>query len=237
MVCRHLNGALYQMGLPCGAGLRNPRVKDSSEPRITDDRPVLYHRAPRGALILLRTLALAAALALMGCDAVVPLARQVSVLDGQIHVRAPQFYCVDTQSARGGHDMAVVLIGRCTGGGHVAAALVTVTIGRSASAGVMAAGVEALRAFMSSPAGRRALARSGKAEDIEVLESGVVKGRLLLHLNDREAGEYWRAVLGIQGRLVTISASGAEGAPLSPEAGRKLVDQTIDALIKANPAE
>jgi hypothetical protein len=69
-----------------------------------------------------------------------------------------------------------------------------------------------------------------------VLESGVVDGRLLLHLMDRDAGEYWRAVVGVRGRLVTISALGAEGAPLSPEAGRKLVDQTIDALIRANPS-
>ena len=94
-----------------------------------------------------------------GCDAVAPTTRQVAVLDGAIHVRAPQFYCVDTQSARGGGDTAVVLIGRCTEGGQVAAALVTVTVGRAASAGVMLAGAEALRGFMASPAGRRVLAR------------------------------------------------------------------------------
>lgn len=177
-------------------------------------------------------------LALAGCDLVstTPAARQVSVLDGKIHVRAPQFYCVDTQTARSSADTAVVLIGPCTQGGHVAAALVTVTIGRLASAGVMLAEAETLRAFMSSDAGRRALSRSGRARDVEVLESGVVKGRLLLHLNDRLAGEYWRAVIGINGRLVTISASGAEGAPLTSQAGRKLVDETVDALIAANPS-
>ena len=172
-----------------------------------------------------------------GCVAVAPTTRQVSVLDGDIHVRAPQFYCVDTQSARGGDDTAVVLIGRCTEGGQVAAALVTVTVGRAASAGVMLAGAEALRGFMASPAGRRVLARSGRAEDVQVLESGVIDGRLLMHLNDREAGEYWRAVVGIGGRLVTISALGAEGAPLSPAAGRRLVDQTVAALLAANRAQ
>ena len=175
------------------------------------------------------------ALLLAACDVGAPAARQVAVLGGEIHVRAPQFYCVDTQTARSAADTAVVLIGRCTNGGHVAAALVTVTIGRFASGGVMLAGTEALRGFMSSPAGRRALSRSGRAQDVQVLESGVVKDRLLLHLNDREAGEYWRAVIGIKGRLVTISASGAEGAPLTSEAGRALVDATVDALIAANP--
>ena len=181
-------------------------------------------------------LAVLAALALAGCDISAPAARQVAVLDGEIHVRAPQFYCVDTQTARSAADTAVVLIGRCTDGGQVAAALVTVTVGRFASAGVMLAGAEALRGFMSSPAGRRALSRSGRAEDVQVLESGVVGNRLLLHLNDRMAGDYWRAVIDIKGRLVTISASGSEGTPLTPEAGRRLVDQTVEALIAANPA-
>ncbi len=162
--------------------------------------------------------------------------REVAVLGDALIVRAPQGYCVDKNSARGGGDTAALLIGRCAPGGHVTAALLTVSVGRAGSAGVMTAGVEALRGFMSSADGRRMLARSGRPQDVEVLESGVVDGRLLLHLMDRDAGEYWRAVVGVRGRLVTISALGAEGAPLSPEAGRKLVDQTIDALIRANPS-
>ena len=141
------------------------------------------------------------------------------------------------KSARASEDTAVVLIGRCNAAGQVAAALVTVTVGRTASAGVMLAEPEALRAFMSSPAGRRALSRSGQAADVAVLESGVLGGdRLMLHLNDREEGEYWRAILGIKGRLVTISASGAEGVPLTPAQARRLVDQTVAAMRAANPA-
>ena len=190
--------------------------------------PRVFRHLPR--------ITLMAALALAGCDIGAPEARQVAVLDGEFQVRAPQFYCVDPRTARTTADTAVVLIGRCSDGGLVAAALVTVTVGRLASAGVLLAGVEALRGFMSSPAGRSALSRSGRPEDVEVLESGVVGERLLLHLNDRLAGDYWRAVIGIKGRLVTLSASGADGAPLTPQVGRSLVDQTVEALIAANPA-
>ena len=177
---------------------------------------------------------LALALGLAACDA--GGVQQVAVLDGEIRVRAPAFYCVDTQSARAGGDTASVLIGRCTASGEVAAALVSVTVGRFASGGVMLAETETLRAFMSSQAGRRALSRSGRAQDVVVLESGVVGGKLLLHLKDRVAGDYWRAVIGIKGRLVTVSASGTGGTPLRPQDGRRLVDQTVDALIAANPA-
>ena len=160
--------------------------------------------------------------------------QQVAVLNGAVKVRAPAHYCVDIPSARSAADTASVLIGRCTSGGEVAAALVTVTVGRAASGGVMLAETATLRAFMASQAGRRALARSGRAEDVVVLESGVVEGRLLLHLKDRLAGDYWRAVVAIKGRLVTVSALGAEGAPLRPGDGRRLVDRTVDALVAAN---
>lgn len=162
--------------------------------------------------------------------------REVAVLGDALIVRAPQGYCVDKSSARGGEDTAAMLIGRCAPGGHVKAALVTVGVGRAGSAGVMSAGVEALRDFMSSQEGRAMLSRSGKAEDLAVLESGVIEGRLLLHLLDRDVGEYWRVVIGLNGRLVTVSALGAADAPLPPDEGRKLVDKTLDALLRANPA-
>ncbi|MGL6211529.1 MAG: cation transport ATPase, partial [Paracoccaceae bacterium] len=63
-----------------------------------------------------------------------------------------------------------------------------------------------------------------------------VGNSLLLHVSDRAVGEYWRALVGVRGRLVTVSASGAEGAPLDPAAGRKLLDATLIALEGANPA-
>ncbi len=177
----------------------------------------------------------AMALALAGCDIGSPGAHEVAVLQGEFNVRAPMFYCVGLESARSTKDTAVVLIGRCNAMGGVAAALVTVTVGRFASAGVMLAGGEALGRFMVSPAGRRALSRDGRANDVVVLQSGVVEGRLLLHLKDRVAGDYWRAIVGVKGRLVTVSASGTAGAPLTSDEGRQLVDATLDALLAANP--
>lgn len=175
-------------------------------------------------------------LALAGCDLPVDSVHQVTVLGGEITVKAPQFYCVSEQSSRSSADTAVVLIGRCAENGSVAAAVLTVTIGRFASGGVMLAGAEKLREFLRSPAGRKALARTGRAGDVAVLQSGVVDGTLMLHLNDRVAGEYWRAIIGIKGRLVTISASGAGGSPLVPQDGQRLVEETVAALIRANPA-
>lgn len=187
-------------------------------------------------MIRLMPFLLAACVALVGCGLPQDATTQVAVLGGEVRVKAPKSYCVDTKSAKSVDDTAVVLIGRCNAAGQVAAALVTVTVGRFASAGVMLASTDALRDFMSSPAGRRALSRSGRAEDVEVLESGVLDGQLMLHLKDRIAGDYWRAIIGINGRLVSISASGAEGILLTPNQGRKLVEQTVATVRDANSA-
>ena len=193
----------------------------------------MFRFAVTACLWAMRVLAI---LVLASCEVPVGMTPHVTVLNGEITVRAPQFYCVSEAAMRSGDDTAVVLIGRCTEAGRVAAALVTVTIGRSASGGVMLAGAEPLRAFLGSPAGRRALSRTGRAGDVAILQSGVVDGTLLLHLNDRVVGEYWRAVTAVRGRLVTISATGAEGAPLTPEVGQRLVRLTVAALNSANPA-
>ena len=57
---------------------------------------------------------------------------------------------------------------------------------------------------------------------------------LLLRLKDRQVGEYWRAVVGIKGRLVTISATGTDQVPLAPQDGRDVVDSVLNALRSSN---
>ncbi|MEO6301498.1 MAG: cation transport ATPase, partial [Paracoccaceae bacterium] len=159
------------------------------------------------------------------------------VLNGTFHVAAPSGYCVDTKASQGRADTAVVLIGRCTAGGQVAAALVSVTIGKSASGGAILAGPAVLAQFFASPDGRRALARDGKADHVQVVATAAAaaEGTLYLHLNDLIAGEYWRAITTVSGRLVTVSASGAQGAPLTPDQGRSLVTATVRAVQASNP--
>ena len=128
-----------------------------------------------------------------------------------------------------------MLIGRCTAKGGVAAALVSVTVGGPASAGVLLAGPDALAKFLTSTAGRRMLSRDGLAGHVVVMQALAAEKSLLLHLKDQTAGEYWRAITAINGRLVTISASGAEGAPLTPDQGLKLVRGMVELLAKRNP--
>jgi hypothetical protein len=184
----------------------------------------------------LRGISLVAVLGLSACQlTAVTLSRQpASLLGGAIAITGPRGYCVDPAATREQGDTAVVLMGRCKFALAVEPALLTVSIGPVASAGAMAAGGEALTAYFTSTDGRAALSRIGRAGDVTVLEALMADDAYLLHLKDRVVGDYWRAVVGLNGRLVTISANGAQDAPLAPASGRALLDATLAALRRAN---
>jgi hypothetical protein len=181
-------------------------------------------------------LSLCCALVLPSCtlDAGFGSARSAPVLNGAIQVGIPPGYCIDSKTSRAGKDSAVILMGRCSDAVLAKPALITVSIGKSGSAGVMTAEGAALAAFFTSTQGRAALSRRGRAADVTVMSALSSGDAFLLHINDRALGEYWRAVVGINGRLVTLSATGTETVPLSPADGRTLIDATLKALRAAN---
>jgi hypothetical protein len=192
------------------------------------------------AAMLRRSLPLAFVV-LTACDGSVPGAggtqglHEITVLHGAVKVAAPKGYCIDTRASVSHGDAITVLMGRCTAKGGVAAAVVLITVGQPASAGVLLAGPDALAEFFTSMPGRKVLARDGVAQHVVVLQARVDGGSLLLQVKDQTAGEYWRAITAIKGRLVTISASGAEGAPLTPDQGLNLVRDELVLLDKRNP--
>ena len=192
--------------------------------------------APRRNRPVLFGAGLAALIGLSACQMTAAPAMRpaVALLDGAITVAAPRGYCVDPAATREQGDTAVVLMGRCKFAPAVAPALLTMSIGPAASSGAMAAGGAALTEYFTSPAGRAALSRSGRAQDVTVIEARMADGAYLLRLGDRAVGDYWRAVVGLNGRLVTLSVNGAQGAPLNPEAGRALLDAALAALRRAN---
>lgn len=176
--------------------------------------------------------------ALAGCNGLaLPGAglRETKVLGGTMTIAAPPGYCIDPKASVAHGEAIVVLIGRCAARGDAAAALVTITVGAPASAGVLLAGPDALAKFFTSVPGRRVLARDGVAGHVVVLAAMVDGGSLLLHVNDKTAGEYWRAITALQGRLVTISAQGTAGAPLTADQGLILVRDELSLLAKRNP--
>lgn len=161
--------------------------------------------------------------------------RQVALLDGAMVAAAPAGYCIAPGAGQRQADSAVVIMGRCSAAGTAAPAVLTLTVGQAGSAGAMAAGGVALAEYFTSEAGRAALSRSGRAGDVQVLAASEVDRAFLVQVRDREAGEYWRGIAGLRGRLVTVTAAGpSDDAPLPAATGRALVEAALAALRRAN---
>ena len=160
--------------------------------------------------------------------------RSAPVLGGALQIGVPPGYCIDGGASRERGDNAVILMGRCNDAAKAIPALISVSVGQAGSAGVMSAGGTELAAFFTSAQGRATLSRDGRASDIKVVEALGVADAFLLRLQDRRSGEYWRAVIGVQGRLVTISATGTPELPLTTADSRAVLDSALIALRKAN---
>ncbi len=156
------------------------------------------------------------------------------VLQGAMKVAAPVGYCVDETASRESNDSAIYLMGRCDGRSAVAPALVTLSVGPAGSAGVMAAGGPELSAFFTSPEGRATLSPTGRASDVQVIEALSAGEAFLMRLQEAGHPSYWRAVLGVRGRLVSVSVKGAAEVALPAEEGREILDRAVNALRRAN---
>lgn len=156
------------------------------------------------------------------------------VLQGALNIATPAGYCVDQAASREGEDSAIVLMGRCSDRALVKPALVTLSVGQAGSAGVMTAGGAELAAFFTSPEGRATLSPNGRAAEVRVVEAMSAGDAFLMRLQEAGQPGYWRAVLGLRGRLITLSVKGAAEAALPAAEGREILDRTVAALRRAN---
>ena len=183
-----------------------------------------------------KPLCILAMVGLTACQMVeiVPAARNVTVFDGTVVVMPPSGYCVDAKSSSEGDEAVVVLMGRCKASSGRVAALLTATLGAGGSADALAIGPVALTSFFNSDEGLTMLASSGDPKDVTVEESQIEGDILFLKITDVETGTYWRAITGLQGHLLSLTAAGTGRVALEPADGRELLSKALLALQKAN---
>ncbi|MBZ4689822.1 MAG: hypothetical protein JG765_1073 [Cereibacter sp.] len=153
-----------------------------------------------------------------------------------LRIAPPPGYCVDREAHSG---PGIVLIGRCAGVANRPPAVLTVAMGKPASGLGIADQGKALAEFFTSQAGRAALSRGGRAQAVTVLEALTWRDAFLIRWRDSAAGrgaqgESWRAVLGLDGRLLTLTVTGTAAAPLNRDEGRKLIEGFVTAMTSAN---
>ena len=174
--------------------------------------------------------------ALSACVTTTPTGRAVSLGGGDILLRAPSGYCVDSQTSRPADDFAV--LAPCATLGTDAPApsvvgLVTVQAG-DAGSGSIAADEASLRDFLVTNAGKSLLSQSGTAADIRILSTQAFDDQVMVHFSDQGEplvkglqDEEWRAFRDVDGRLVTISVRGLAAAPLQDGPGASLLKEVI----------
>lgn len=181
-------------------------------------------------LIALAVIGLSACVAPSGAAPASP--RRVPVQDGALVATVPTGFCFDSAASHDDPSGAVLVAGRCAAGNEPA--VISISIGVEGSSEVLKSGGRAISDWFTSPAGRAALARDGRASSVRVGKTVVADGAFLLLVTDRKAGTYWRAVLGLKGRLVTVSVAAPVGQTLDESLGRQVLDRTVAGLRAAN---
>ncbi len=164
--------------------------------------------------------------------------QKLAVPAAQIMVAGPPGFCIDERASRiSGAGGAFVLLGSCASiAGNARApqpetpGLLTVTVADGTTGdAVIARTLDDLAAFFRTPDGRATLSRTGDPTSIEVLDVRLAQDTLYLRARDAatEKGmsdDYWRALFGVNDRLLTVSVAGFETRPMSPEAGRAMAE-------------
>lgn len=174
--------------------------------------------------------------------------RSVAVARGAVVIAGPEGYCVDRRGSRLGGEHAFVLLASCAAmarqGGPDAPylpSLLTASVDKTEGA---PPSLTALRAFIMSADGRRAMARDGDPASAEVLSTDTVAGALILRVRDASAGNpdlleqsYWRGLFSQNGRMVTVTAQGFRKTGLPLEDGRSKLLAFIREIRAATPEQ
>lgn len=169
------------------------------------------------------------------------------VMTTSFTIAGPRGYCIDPGATRDTAAAAFAVLGSCaviSGNPRDSKpkfpAMLTASV-TAADAPLDAGALDRLAAFFSTDEGRGALARADAAGDVAIIDMAREEGLLLVHAQDGDrsgdvTGDYWRGIFETAGRLVTVTVSGFQAAPLDDKSGAGLTRSFVAAIRKANPA-
>jgi hypothetical protein len=150
----------------------------------------------------------------------------IDVMPG-LRLGVPRGYCLDRAASTIAEEGSTCLLGPFHDEAGAAPAVLRVSFGAAGSASALAADPAALAAFFASEAGRATLSPTGRASDVRILKALTQGPDFLLLIQSTREGEYWRAISGLSGRLLTVSAIGTNKVPLPVDQSRAIVEKTL----------
>ena len=173
---------------------------------------------------------------------------RMAVAGGEIVIAGPKGFCIDRAASRDqGGQRGLSVLSSCRvlgapGHGPDPAAKVVLTAVVAAQPGEILVGPAApdLTRFFQSSRGRAALSRSGRAATVTLKETATDRDAYLMYLTDtagfawgRVQPDYWRALLPLGGRMVTLSVLGLPDGPIGRDEGLELLRGFIAATQNA----
>lgn len=197
--------------------------------------------------------AVALCLALSGCFESVPLSQaavrgltavsgpaQVAVLDGAVTISGPAGYCVDSEATRESDIEAFVLLVRCRVTLRSAPVLSATVTGVPAPASDDPDTLRGLTTFLSTAPGRAQLSRTGDPRDVTVHQATYADNAIWMLIEDTGNPAsfdqtYWRAILPIAGRIVTLSVLSAREHPVEAQSALAILRGFVMRMRVVNP--
>lgn len=170
--------------------------------------------------------------------------RSLTVMSKGFVVAGPRGFCVDTRSSTSTEDSAFALLGSCSAiSGNPAddkpraPAVLSVSVA-PADGPLDEAALDRLAAYLASDEGRAVLSRGEDDSAVVVLDVERTPGLVLIHARDGMTGDlqgdYWRAVFGVSGHIVSATVSGFAASPFDAVTGTALARDFAKAMRRAN---
>ncbi|MGO4909735.1 hypothetical protein ACEN2J_15530 [Pseudorhodobacter sp. W20_MBD10_FR17] len=151
-----------------------------------------------------------------------------------IELAGPAGFCPLPSTQRLLDDASFVAFAPCNGKlGPVLAA----TVGSSASATGITLKSSTMGPYFNTQDGKSALRGENSNDDINVHAVDDYKAAVILQLTRVAQGqpsESWRALMQVDGRLVTLTVRPRQNTTLTPASGKRLITRFIDAMRAAN---
>ncbi len=171
---------------------------------------------------------------LSGC--VAPGGGSPGVIDlGGVKVSGPQGFCPVLNSRQRVDGAEFVALAPCSG---TPGAILVATIGPAGSAAGLGLSAAVLKPYFQTSEGQRALRGEGSNDVISVHEVQDLGGAVVLRLTregNAGTGDSWRALLQIDGRLITLSVRPRQDGTLPAQEGQRLIGRFVTAIRRANP--
>jgi hypothetical protein len=151
-----------------------------------------------------------------------------------LKVAGPSGFCPLPQTHQRLAEADFVAFAPCSGD---EGAILAATIGAEASAKGLTLKRSVMAPYFATKQGQTALRGAGSSDVISVHEVADYKAAVILRLTreaDGEAVNSWRALMEVEGRLVTLTVRPRQGLEIAGRDGHRLVTRFVDAIRGAN---